>query len=552
MNHFVLKLLPCHLKSRIGAIALGITCTFASAFSTQAAETIYFTYGSLNWSLRVSSLRKFATEGKVNQDLAFYLNLVDRKQQASFEKALTQKSEFDPILISRFFNSKVGEQILDRFGRTISIPGGVNGKYAIRGALITAAFDSEGLTLLNFLEKFPTEIQIDLNRGLAVAEEVQRTIAATQAIESEISKISAREAKLERRVNFSRLPDLRQRGDKGFTAEIWNLKDEKRDRLLKTIVYKPQQWRSGATPVIIFSHGLAAKPEDYDRMGAHLASYGYLVLFPEHSGSDYSQIEDLIAGYKREVFEVKEFSDRPQDITFLIDELTRRNQTEFGGRLNLTSVGVAGHSFGGYTALATGGATIDRENLQKECDRYIWRINLSLLLQCQALNLPRRDYVFKDRRVGAIFAINPVNSAIFGQKGLSKISVPVMLGSGSYDPATPIVYEQSYSFLWLTTPDKYLAILEGQAHVDVSRLDPGIQEIIDSLPGLTLADSQLLAEYTNALALAFFEVYIAQNQTYRPYLTSSYARFISQKPFQLMTIDASASQAFAKAVEKND
>jgi predicted dienelactone hydrolase len=130
--------------------------------------------------------------------------------------------------------------------------------------------------------------------------------------------------------------------------------------------------------------------------------------------------------------------------------------------------------------------------------------------------------------------------------------VPVMLGSGSYDPATPIVYEQSYSFLWLTTPDKYLAILEGQAHVDVSRLDPGIQEIIDSLPGLTLADSQLLAEYTNALALAFFEVYIAQNQTYRPYLTSSYARFISQKPFQLMTIDASASQAFAKAVEKND
>jgi predicted dienelactone hydrolase len=538
------------LHFRLASLGLGTLSAFSVAFTSQAAEKIYFTYGSLNWSLRVSSLRTFATTGKVNQDLKFYLKLVDKKQQPTFQKALIQKADISPILLSRFFNSSVGEKILDRFGRTIGIPGGVNGKYAIRGALVQAALDPQGLTLLNFLEKFPTEIQVDLNRGLAVAEEVEEFLSATESIESELGKISTQQIATQPYRDFSRFPDLRQRGNKGIIAEKWQLEDTSRQRKLFALVYKPQTWRDGKTPVVVFSHGLASKPEDFGQIGEHLASYGYVVVMPQHPGSDYIQIQDLIAGYKRQVFEFQEFIDRPKDISFIIDELTRRNQTEFGGRLNLESVGVAGHSFGGYTALAVGGATIDWDNLQQECDRNIWRINLSLLLQCQALELPRTQYNFKDARVGAIFAINPANSAIFGQKGLSQISLPVMLGSGSYDPATPIVYEQTNSFLWLTTPDKYLGLLEGQAHVDVSKLDPGIQEIIDSVPGLTLPDAELLADYTNALFIAFFEVYTAKSDRYRPYLEARYARFISQKPFRLLTIDGSSSQKLSEVLKK--
>jgi predicted dienelactone hydrolase len=529
---------------------LGTFCAFTNAFTSQAAEKIYFTYGSLNWSLRVSSLKIFATEGKVNQDLKFYLKLVDQKQQLTFQKALTQKADINPVLLSRFFNTSVGEQILYRFGKTIGIPGGVNGKYAIRGALVQAALDPQGLTLLNFLEKFPTDMQIDLNRGLAVAKEVDRFITATESIESEIANISTQQIATKPKIDFSKFPDLHQISNLGVEVEKWQLEDTSRQRKFFALVYKPQRWRSGKTPLVIFSHGLASKPEDFGEIGKYMASYGYVVVMPQHPGSDYTQVQDLIVGYKREVFELQEFIDRPKDITYIIDELTRRNEPEFGGRLNLESVGVAGHSFGGYTALAVGGATINWENLKAECDRYIWRINLSLLLQCQALELPQTKYTFKDPRVGAILAINPANSAIFGSKGLSQISLPVMLGSGSYDPATPIIYEQSRSFLWLTTPNKYLAILEGQAHVDISKLDPGIQEIIDSVPGLTLPDSKLLEDYTNALLLAFFEVYIAKNDSYRPYLEPGYAKYISQEPFKLLTIDGSFSEQLSELLNK--
>lgn len=43
----------------------------------------------------------------------------------------------------------------------------------------------------------------------------------------------------------------------------------------------------------------------------------------------------------------------------MIDELERRNPSQFEGRLDLQNVGVPGHSFGGYGALAVAGAVID-------------------------------------------------------------------------------------------------------------------------------------------------------------------------------------------------
>lgn len=545
-----MRLTGNRLSLKIVSLGLGTTCAIASALPAQAAEKIYFTYGSFSFSLRVSSLKAFAKEGEVRPDLRFYLGLVDEKQQNIFKNALEEKANIDPVLLWRFFNTSVGEKILDRFGRTLSIERTSTGKFAIRAALVQAALDPEGLTLLNFLEKFPTDIQVDLNRGLEVAKEVERFIQATESIESEMRNISARQIRMQPRRDFARFPDLREKWKMGLVTKRWELEDPSRKRQFFALVYQPQSWRKGKTPVIIFSHGLASKPEDFGQIGEYLASYGYVVVIPQHPGSDYIHVQDFIGGYERELFETQEFIDRPKDISFVIDELERRNDSEFGGRLNLESVGVAGHSFGGYTALAVGGATIDPANLERECERRIWRINLSLLLQCQALELPNQEYSFKDPRVGAVFAINPVNSAIFGQKGLSQISLPVMLGSGSYDPATPIVYEQSRSFLWLTTPNKYLAILEGQAHVDVSRLDPGIRELISSVPGLTLADSQLLNEYTNALLLAFFEVHLLDNKTYKPYLEASYAKYISQEPFRLLTIDGSSSEQLAKVLEK--
>ena len=140
--------------------------------------------------------------------------------------------------------------------------------------------------------------------------------------------------------------------------------------------------------MLIFSHGLGASPEQFSRYNRarHLASYGFVVVLPQHPGSDSIQMDNFRQGLASEPFLPSEFVDRPRDISYVLDELERRNQSEFDGRLNLSAVGIGGHSLGGYTALAVAGATLDFDHLERECNLPFAGLNLSLLLQCQAFN----------------------------------------------------------------------------------------------------------------------------------------------------------------------
>jgi predicted dienelactone hydrolase len=276
-----------------------------------------------------------------------------------------------------------------------------------------------------------------------------------------------------------------------------------------------------------------------------------LVAAPQHLGSDTLWLQGMLKGYHRDVFDLYEFINRPKDISYVIDELQRRNSSQFQGKLDLENVGVAGHSFGGYTALAVAGAQMDFEYLQQECDRLYMALDTALLLECRALELPRQAYEFRDKRVKAVFTANPVNRAIFGPKGISKISIPVVLGSGSYDPAAPPVFEQAGSFTWLTTPHKYLMMVEGQAHVNFTHLDAGMTKTIESVTHLTLPSQNLIANYINSMTLAFFEVYLNNNDDYRRYLQSSYAEYLSQnEQFRLNFISGASSDDLAAAIEK--
>jgi predicted dienelactone hydrolase len=446
----------------------------------------------------------------------------------------------------------MGADMLSRLGKSITIQGGINGKYALRGAIVSAAFEPGGLTLLNILKKFPNNIQLQGEEILGLAKALDYAIYVSELFTKDMRFWTAEEAAaVKPAINYASLPDLRQRGSFQVKKEVWNLTDNSRNRSLYVDVYIPQTFRDGKTPVIIFSHGLASRPEDYAEAIEHLASYGFLVAAPQHPGSDIKYLQGMLAGYYRNIFDRDEFINRPKDISFVIDELARRNASQFQGKLNLTNVGVAGHSFGGYTAIAVAGASIDFDNLAKDCNRSYSGINISIFLECRALELPRQVYNFRDERVAAVFAANPVNRSIFGEKGLSKISIPVLLGSGSYDPAANPIFEQAISFTWLKTPDKYLAMVEGQAHVNFTELDAGMQKTLKSVVDITLPNQNLIEDYTGALLVSFFEVYIANNEKFRPFLLSSYAEYLSQgQKFKLDFITAASDEKLSQLIEK--
>ncbi len=556
--HLNKKLTSCYqlaLRNWLVSLALGVSTTAVMAMPLKAAEKIYFYYSPLIESLLVSSLELFAEEGTINKDLGYYLDLagVNEEEKKLFRELLTKKIEVEPVVLSRLLNTDEGERLLNFFGEVINIQGGGNGKYALRGAIVTAAFDEEGLTLMNLFRQLATNVQFDLRKAIALQKDLELIVQATKQFTAEIAQLSEQEIAAEPGVNFAQLPDLRQLGTYGIKQQTWNLTDGSRDRSFYVNVYQPEQWRPGKTPVVIISHGLGSRPEDFTDKAKHLASHGFFVVLPQHPGSDTQYSKEFQTGFHRDISNLNEFIDRPLDISYTLDVLEKRNSNSFESRLDLENVGIYGHSYGGYTALAVAGAnpTPNFEQLERDCAREVQEFNTALLLECRALQLERKDHNFRDERIQAVIASNAVNASIFGEQGLSQIQIPVALGAGSYDPATPFVFEQVRSFPWLDASERYLVLEQGKTHIDLSKLDGGASRLLKMVPKLHLPSPQMISNYEKAMTLAFFEVYIANNADYRPYLQPSYAAYLSEgEEFKAYVITGASSDNLTQAIEQ--
>lgn len=534
------------------ALTISLT-TILPILPIKAAETIQFIYSPASLSIQISSLETFARTGQVNEDLQSYMNLVQftEAEKTQFQAQLLTPAAVNPERFIRILNTDEANRLLNSFGRAINIEGGGNGADGIREAMVKAVQDADGLTVINVLRQLPANIEIDLRQSEIMARNIELVIEGTRIFTQKVATFAATEAAAATPIDFDKLPDIRLPGTVEYEEQTWRLEDSRRQRSFYVKVYQPQSWQGSPTPVVIISHGLNARPEDFTQRAQHLASYGYFVALPQHPGSDTQQTQQFRDGKTNQLFELNEFIDRPLDIQYTLDELERRNRTDYQGRLDLENVGLFGHSFGGYTALAIAGASLNFNQLETDCGIELGEMNTALLLQCRALQLEPKPYHFRDQRVKAVFAANPVNASIFGSTGLEKIQIPVFIGAGSYDPATPFLFEQVRSFPWLTTAQRYLQLQEGQAHVDFSQLDGGMTELLNTIPDLTLPTPQLLNDYTNPMVLAFFAVYLNQQNQYRPYLQPAYLEYLSQgQPFESHLITKTSTQPLQEAIDQ--
>ncbi|MGK7944119.1 MAG: alpha/beta hydrolase [Microcystaceae cyanobacterium] len=541
------------IKSYTLSLLLGLSPLLIS-LPSEAAENINIILESFKLTLRVESLEQFANQGIVNQDLAFYLNAanLDEKQRELFREFLSTKYPIDGIQLATFLNTPTGELLLDRIGVLISVPGGRNGKYLLRGALIQAALDpKEGLTLINILHHLATDVQINVSQIQQALDFQKRLILATNSLTEDAVQLSNQQI-AENNQDYRNIKDIRKQGDYGVKpVQKIQLTDAKRQRTFDLHLYQPQRWKAGKTPVVVVSHGLGSHPDDFEELGKQLASYGFFVAIPQHIGSDKEQLEAMMNNYSRQLFELNDFINRPLDISYVLDELERKNQTEFNHKLNLTKVGVLGHSFGGYTALALAGATWDFDHIKEYCDRPVWEFNMSMLLQCQTLNLPRKAYNFRDQRVAAIGVMNPVNSVIFGPKGLSKVTIPIIIGAGTNDPATPPILEQIRTFAWVSSQDKYLFVMDGQAHfLTTPDANSQMNKLVSLLVIIQETEPNLFTVYGNTQATAFLQFYLADEESYQLYLQPGYWQSISAPSYPIYWLDRSAVETLTNTYNR--
>jgi len=524
------------------AMAMGIVTVTPSL----GAEQLKLQYGFFSRTVPVSSLVTFAEEGIVERDLEPFLAQLDDDALDGLRTALTTPREEDPIAFSQKLYSPMGTRLLSAAGLTAQTGSGLNGQIALRAALSKAMAQPEGAALIDVVQYFPTEtLTIDLVRAVAIKEQLDQTISYTNRFTAAVMAQSAIEAQ-EQPVDYAALPDLRDRGPYAVQFMPLDLVDETRDRPVPADLFLPDIPSADAdtVPIIVFSHGLGHSRIYFRDVAEHVASYGFAVAMPEHIGSNETQRQALESWLADEFFQRREFVNRPQDVSFLLDELERLNGSQFQGRLDTDKVGAIGHSFGGYTVLVNAGATVDFDWLEAQCTpdaKFI--ANISRLLQCRALELSDSPQdmdllsqgKLKDDRIQLVMAFNTVSN-LFGANGATRIQIPTVIAGGVYDFITPIIPEQADTFQWLTTPEKYFLLVDQKAHGEGStRFLSQFVYSIEADLSLELTQAWLRSNY-KALLVAFGQTYVSDRDDYRPYLTASYVDYISQSPFAMSLI----------------
>ena len=531
--------------------------TFGISNSVLAAERIYASYSALELSISVTTLENYAKTGVIDDDLAAYQQYLPLQQLQELRQILLNRVKVSPVVLSQFLYTPQGEFLLHRLAQVIKTksPQPEPEFHTLRSAVILASAESGGLTLLNVLRKYPTNrINLDVVQTLEIATELEKLVNKTHRAIAAVSQESKIEADTIKQPIFSQLSDLQVPGK--FKSQKYTLKffDSSRNRPLLTDVYIPNV--QNAAPIIVISHGLGLDSSNFQYLATHLASYGFAVAVPNHPGSDAKQLHSLLNGHANDVAEPSEFKDRPLDITYILNQLEKGNQSDsrFKGRLNLQQVGVFGQSLGGYTALALAGAKINFEQLKQDCQpaalQNTW--NMSLLLQCRALELniskSAKNYNLRDERVKAAIAVNPITSSIFGKAGLSQIKTPVMIVSSSDDTVAPALSEQILPFSWFTNSQKYLVMLVGGTHFStIGNGNPANQQV--ALPADMIGDASQARRYMNVLSLPFFQIYVSGRSQYTPYLNAAYTQSISSKSLGLNLVKSLNTTELAQLLD---
>jgi len=246
-------------------------------------------------------------------------------------------------------------------------------------------------------------------------------------------------------------------------------------------LYYPSGTNQNAAPypIIILNHGMAAQYSYYAWFAEAMANKGYIVAMPNR----------IIPGVNME--EGKRLTN------FLLAYLSAKNRftTSLEGKVDLTRVGIVGHSMGADVALFSTGVA-----------------NLKAILAIAPA----------DKSVGAMnFVSNLTSKLLLGkyiEKSMNKIysnisstSVPIMYLAGSLDKI--VTSEAPKTLYGLTTSKKALLILNGANHVQFSPTgkasSDAIAAMLDNTPTMTASKVQ---EMTIIYGGAWFDYFIKGDQ----------------------------------------
>ncbi len=228
---------------------------------------------------------------------------------------------------------------------------------------------------------------------------------------------------------------------------------------------------AGPFPLIVFSHGMGGFRIQSTFYTEHLASYGFVVVAADHPGST---LFDL-AGSSAAEGVLQSFALRPWEVLRQIEfvESLNAGDERFAGMVDIDNIVVTGHSFGGYTTIAAGGAQLDTAILDAACEEgqegslaCMTGETLETMARLRGLDsVPEGLWpATTDPRIKALVPLAPAAAPLFGEHGLAAVSIPTMILVGSADDVTVPENDAYVMYEQISSPDKALVVFENAGH----------------------------------------------------------------------------------------
>jgi predicted dienelactone hydrolase len=516
--------------------AVALTPFFVVNSSAQAADTVVIRYGPLEESTSLKELKKSTETGELPASLGTYTQKMTEEQRRFLVEGLKIQIPINVITLDRLISTQIGTTILSDVSTAITRPDQA-GLQAMRGGLILGANSPQGLSILSFIEAYPSKrLVINLPQAITVARSLNGAFIRTQRFMFGLSpQVDPKDIKVASSL------DPTQAGSEQVQTLKLSLNDEKRQRQIPLDVYFSSS-ASTNKPVIVFSHGRGSVKTDLRYLAEHLASHGYIVAALEHPGSNKTSFK-AVNQNKKQLVAPQEFLDRPRDVSFILDELEKLNQTgnsPLQGKLATNNVMIIGHSFGGGTALALAGGELQIENLKQRCQQNLSTANLGERVQCAGQVLPEKTYQLRDARIKQAIALNPTTSLMFGETGLTKVQIPTLILSSSADKITPALTEQVMGFAKIPSP-KWLVGVVGASHLSV--IDPSVILDQKEQSNTAILNQEVTGEkaedvrkFLKGVTLAMAAQLTPEASQYAPFLTSDHAQISSTRLFPLRIV----------------
>jgi predicted dienelactone hydrolase len=259
------------------------------------------------------------------------------------------------------------------------------------------------------------------------------------------------------------------KGEYAVASQDLALEDDARGVTVNVRVVHPRD-AEGALPLIVFSPHQTGSKDEYVELLEYWSSHGYVVVGMDHADSPGSGREPL-PGH----------TDRPRDVSFVLDELDRieRELDGFAATIDRERIGVGGHYLGAYTAYLLAGAVRHPPNGKPE--------------------------TFTDERVRAVLLISPEGTGQgMTEDSWKNVELPMMTITGEGDVSARTGRgadwrKEPYS---LSAPgDKYLVDISGYVS---TRRAPGRGEART----YTEVIGEASASYVYDASVTFWDAYL--------------------------------------------